>query len=1098
MTDLWQRGFWAKGGALAFGIKFPPQVYTEPGFSPSTISRALLIALLVFVSTCRPPAGQTDLFELDRRVLSAVERFLAPVPRFSGSVFGRDFAPEPGGACPLALARVELPAKLDDNQRRELSSLGRAVGRLARSGHDEAAVFRVRALWALLEKPTPEGRDRVVNLFQAALANDPSSPERRNDLAAAHLLRATMDEQASDLASALELLEPGVAERDPADTILFNKAYALQCLTLWQEAHEIWQRLPGHSPALGTHRPPPARLAASDLTPPDSEEAPPDSFTLRRRGEWLLGEWATRSLRGDETAGDLLREADSIGALLQAQNGDDLLNAAVGVIRRTRQKGDHAGLLQLQRGHAAFHAVRGEAIYSECRPEALHSAESALAAAGSPFAGWVRVDQAVCAYFEKDFSRAEAILSDLRLARGSHSGSALRGRVEWLLGLLRMVQARFVDADRHYSAAIEIFSRLGEEAHIVYLRSLRAKSYEYGGARQEAWRERLAALSQRRAVRNPERLFTIFEEAAQALRSQGYPVAALGFLSEQMRAAEVAARQTGETDLLAYTLLARSALLAEIGRRTEAVSDLERTEAVWSRLSLTNESRRRLRIDLDVQLSFLDRGEPASPLAAVDRALAFFAGPSRSLGDQIEILKLYQIRAKMNVRRGSFAAARTDLRHGIAEVERQRLEVASMEDRARFLAQGRGLFLDLVRLELDQFHDPVAALEVLEWSSNRVLDDLTPLRQEQTIGGSPYSLREGLLREVLPPGTLVIRYGHLPDRLLLWTILDGRVDLEQRSISQAELIRQVRQCRDLLSRGTPSAGEESPCDTLARSILPRRLRNLPADSPVLLIPDEVTASLPFAALRTTPKAPYLLEKLRLSYTPGLLLWLRGGSASGQPPRRKPQAALFVSDPAFSSSLFPLLPRLTAARQAVAGYASHYTRTGILRDRQATVPALQKALEGMELLQFDGHGITNSQYPERGGLLMAPIDTEAPDLETSLLSAEDLPPQAFRKLRLVVLGACSTGLTTYSDTSEVTGLAAAFLARGVPEVIAAAWEVPDASSALLLDRFHRGLAAGKPADVALREAQLDLLHAGEPAQGSTWAAFQLFRTGNRKD
>src|SRR5262249_37330935 len=136
----------------------------------------------------------------------------------------------------------------------------------------------------------------------------------------------------------------------------------------------------------------------------------------------------------------------------------------------------------------------------------------------------------------------------------------------WMLGLIRMVQARFVEADHHYAAAIELFSRLGEEAHAVYLRSLRAKGFEFGGAPAEAWRERLAALTNRQVVTDPERRYTIFQEAAQAMRKQGLPFAALAFLTEQMRAAEAGARETGNSDLLAYSLLAHAGLSAEVER----------------------------------------------------------------------------------------------------------------------------------------------------------------------------------------------------------------------------------------------------------------------------------------------------------------------------------------------------------------------------------------------------------------------------------------------------------------------------------------------------------------------------------------------------
>ncbi len=1076
---------------MAFGREAAGEARKTMGETPSrgALRVLILLATLISVATCRPRASQRELAELNQVVLDTVDRLLGPVPRFSGSSIGiRSFETVAGELCPSALARPARPVQ-NAAERSRLGELSRAIARITQSRGEEAEVLRLRALWELIEQPTFEGRNHMIRLLQAALAREPGSADRKNDLAAAYLLRASVDGQPTELAAALELLEPVTKDPGATPSALFNHAYALQCLTLWDAAQEMWRRVPGAPPGLAA-----AGNVMSGARDQSAGVAEGDPLPLRRRGEWLLGEWGSRRLRGDLSGSRaLLREAGVIGARLEARSRDRLLSSAVGVILQALEDGDRQQLLRLQRGHAAFHNVRGTAIYSECRPDELASAEASLAAAGSPFAGWVRVDQAVCAYFDKDFQHAETILLALRAEARSRGYLSLEGRADWLLGLVRMVQGRFVEADRSYSAAIDLFSRLGETAHAVYLQSLRAKSYDYGGARQEAWHQRLTALARRRSVDDPERLFTIFDEAAQALRRQGFPVAALGFLAEQMRAAERAARETGKTDLLAFTLMYRADLFIEIGRRAEAAADVDRAADIWSRLPVGNESRRRLRAEIDVRRSLLDKGvSPEEALTAFDHAIAFFAGPSNSLGDQVEILKLYKLRAQVELEHGRFAAARDDLLRGIAEMERQRLEVAAMDDRARFLAQGRDLFRALIRLELDQFHDAGAALASFERSSNRVLADAS----EAHLGGSDMSalrFRAEALRDILPSRTLVVRFGHLADRLLLWTFLDGRMELEQRPLPEADLARQIQLCRDLLSRGASSTEREAACDALAQTVLPKRLQGLPAGSRVLLIPDEALASLPFAALRASPGSPYLVERFRLSYTPSLSSWL-AASPTPSPPYGPPQTALFVSDPAFSRELFPDLSQLPAAQKAVAGYASHYGHAEVLSDQRATAPALLAALDHFEVLQFDGHGLTNSQYPERGGLLLAPVDPTAPDLHSSLLTARDLPPRALRHLRLVILGACSTGLTTYRETAEVTGLAAAFLARGVPEVIAAAWRVPDEPSALLLDRFHRELAAGRPTDEALQIAQLALLHSSlsERDRTATWAAFQVFR------
>jgi tetratricopeptide (TPR) repeat protein len=1052
----------------------------------------LLLTVLACLA-CQSGDAQRDLAALDRKVLALVERLQAPLPRFSGSPIAvARYRPVAGLSCLPALPHPQL-SMLSDSDRRQLNSLDRAIGRLLETGGDSPAVLRLRALWTLLAKPTPEGRESMILLFQEALKKESASVQRRNDLAAAYLVRASLDGQMDDFAEALELLQPGFAAPSPTSAALFNRVYALQCLTLWRDAEEAWQQI---ATPMGVVSPDPGAATSGASTLRTRREpggaTPADPAERRQRGEWLLGEWAVQTLQGRAAeSGDLLREAEIIAAELQNRSGDSLLRASIQVIQRARADGHHAVLQILMRGHAAFHEVRGNSIYSQCRLETLQTAERNLAAAKSPFVGWVRLDQAICAYFNNDFSHSDEILSALEREAQGRGELALQGRAAWILGLNQVVRARFIEADCYYSRAIEVFSRLGERANVVYLHSLRARSYEYGGARQKAWVERLAALAGRQVINEPQRLFVIFDEAAQALQSHGHRVAALGFLSEQMRAAEAGARTTGKPNTLIFTLLARAAFYFEIGRAVDAAHDVARAEEAASRLSPYNEDRQRLRIEIDLQHALLDRHTNSEQeLVAVDRAIEFFASSASSLGGQLQILKLYQLRARIHESRGDFAAARSDLVQAAKEVERQRLEVATMEDRAHFLTQARGLFLELVRLELDHFHDPLAALVALERSSNRVLTDIS--RAEGALPESLF-LTALALHDATPPGTLVVRFGHLPDRLLIWTFLDGRLEVEEHRLPEGQLRREIELCRGLLEHGAGETEREVSCGALARLLLPRRLRYLPAERPVLLVPDDLISPLPLGALRIAPGGPYLIEKFCLSYSPSLTLWSQRERGSFARSDGSPRSALFVSDPAFSRDLFSSFSRLPAAQRAVSSYASHYSRVEILRDRQATVPAVLAALDRFELLQFDGHGLANSQFPERGALLLAPPDSGTADPASSLLSVADLPPRSLRRLRLVILGACSTGLTSYRDTAEVAGLAAALLTRGVPEVLTAAWDIPDGATAGLLDRFHRSLSSGRSAAQALRFAQLDLLRS-HPSKATVWAAFQVFEGG----
>jgi CHAT domain-containing protein len=99
----------------------------------------------------------------------------------------------------------------------------------------------------------------------------------------------------------------------------------------------------------------------------------------------------------------------------------------------------------------------------------------------------------------------------------------------------------------------------------------------------------------------------------------------------------------------------------------------------------------------------------------------------------------------------------------------------------------------------------------------------------------------------------------------------------------------------------------------------------------------------------------------------------------------------------------------------------------------------------------------------------------------------------QKLRadLVTISACySAGERAYSGEGLV-GLSWAFLAAGAHNVVAALWDVSDASTAQLMDRFYDELNKGVSPDAALRAAKLSLLRGKAFHNPFYWAPFQLY-------
>jgi CHAT domain-containing protein len=137
------------------------------------------------------------------------------------------------------------------------------------------------------------------------------------------------------------------------------------------------------------------------------------------------------------------------------------------------------------------------------------------------------------------------------------------------------------------------------------------------------------------------------------------------------------------------------------------------------------------------------------------------------------------------------------------------------------------------------------------------------------------------------------------------------------------------------------------------------------------------------------------------------------------------------------------------------------------------------------VHFTAHATANLDNPLDSAVILS-----GPDAGFKLYARDvaALPLHA----ELVTVSACrSAGERTYSGEGLV-GFAWAFLRGGARRVVAGLWDVDDRSTAELMDSLYAGVADGKPAGQALREAKLTLLHrGGQTAKPYYWAPFELF-------
>jgi len=106
--------------------------------------------------------------------------------------------------------------------------------------------------------------------------------------------------------------------------------------------------------------------------------------------------------------------------------------------------------------------------------------------------------------------------------------------------------------------------------------------------------------------------------------------------------------------------------------------------------------------------------------------------------------------------------------------------------------------------------------------------------------------------------------------------------------------------------------------------------------------------------------------------------------------------------------------------------------------------------------------------------------------------------------VVVLTACYAGQRTISGRGlteqpgdELFGLSAAFLDARCRGVLAPAWPADDEAISRIITTFHRNLAQGSPADVALAQAQRAFLDAAtfKERPAYYWAPLMLTAIGH---
>jgi CHAT domain-containing protein len=435
------------------------------------------------------------------------------------------------------------------------------------------------------------------------------------------------------------------------------------------------------------------------------------------------------------------------------------------------------------------------------------------------------------------------------------------------------------------------------------------------------------------------------------------------------------------------------------------------------------------------------------------------------------------------------AAAGREYQTALKTIEASRSTLKHDDSKLPFSNNARHVYDDYVHF-LVASKKTDDALRWADFSRARTLaEGLGYLPKEGSFGPSPSDARQIGRRA---GGTLLF-YWLGEKRSYLWAITPQKTNLftlpPGREIDDA-----VQRYREALKVQDVLASADRDGQSLYQTLIGPAKELLKKDAKVFVIPDGSLNNLNFETLLVSetkpsesyapaPKLHYWIDDVTIANASSLRVL-----AAASPGKQKPdRTLLIVGDSVAPNDEYRELPQAAAQMKSV---ESHFSmgEQKILTRGQATPSAyLASSPEKFSYIHFVAHGTASRLSPLDSAIVLSKDSAQDDSFK---LYARDIIQHKLRA-DLVTISACySAGDRSYSGEGLV-GLSWAFLRAGAYNVVAALWDVSDASTAQLMDKFYDELNKGASPDAALRTAKLSLLRGKEFHNPFYWAPFQLY-------
>jgi CHAT domain-containing protein len=435
-------------------------------------------------------------------------------------------------------------------------------------------------------------------------------------------------------------------------------------------------------------------------------------------------------------------------------------------------------------------------------------------------------------------------------------------------------------------------------------------------------------------------------EAARVAEAAGMPFAALAFYESGISEARTPPE-------LAHGRLCRAKLLWKLGREDDA--RIELNAAIRSAHTISDTA---TAAALDPYLTLarstlVIAARPAEVIRQLEQAVKEL----EAAHNRREIPQALSLQAKAYLSQGDIVSAEHSLQAALSEIEAQRLNVSTDEERLALTDSTREATEILVGLLFDA-NRTRDALNAAESSKARLLLDALGRGDAQaSVAANPTP----------GAGEAWIEYFVLPDRLLIWSITARGVQIHAVAVPRKTLERRVDAWVHALT-----AGDESRVQTDGKALSDLLLEPVWSDvgsaHRVIFAADGTLHRLPFAAFIIPSEARFLVEDREVSTVPSLT-WLGTSRNSRWTQSPLPHVVAAVPSPNAVDAT-DRYSRLPAAEQDARAIAAKFPGTSVLVGHEATPSRVAAAVEDSDLFHFAGHAVIDDRRPSRSALVLA--------------------------------------------------------------------------------------------------------------------------------